>query len=200
MKRVLSVGCWVLGLLLAQQVWAGEVEDVVGHVSAENADMVQAILAQQQKGLGCGDFKLLEIDSVSVLSPPKDATGKEGLWTTRFVTQACGEPVFGNVLFDMRKGPLEMDPLVPGDTRADPQLQADVAKSFAVSTAMAMEKCKDLPKIRSTRVVAPPRENGSWKEVWIGTACGRDMGQMVDFMPTDKGVGFTMTLPKAAKK
>lgn len=172
--------------------------DILGRLSAAQGHMVQTVIAQQQKGLGCKDYALQAIESVAGIRLPKNEKGEDGWWTARYSGTACGMKVLSNVEFDMREGVLKVAPLVPGDTRADPVLQADVKKSFAMAVAPARKAdCKENFRIRNTTVVEQPKKaNSPWREVWVGTACRQDFGQVVTFLPNDKGVGFTMALPK----
>lgn len=191
---------WLLMMVLAAgPAFADEtLADVLGKLSAEQAPRVQAVLAQQQKGLGCKEYKVSQLVSVADIRLPKNPTGADGMWAARFEGVACGHTAVGNVLFDMRDGPVKISELVPGETRADPVLQGDVRKSFVMSLMRAQKKpCGESLKIRNTTVVEQPKKDGApWREVWVGTACKQDFGQVVTFMPNEKGVGFTMALPK----
>lgn len=203
MKDKVAGGGWtVVGflLLVSGSAFAAEtLNDVLGKLSAAEGPKVEAMLAQQQKGLGCKDYKIRELVSVAGIRVPKNPTGADGWWTARFEGIACGHNVLGNVEFDMRDGPLKMAPLVPGETRADPVLQADVKKSFVMALARAKKvECKENLKIRDTKLIEnPKKEGGPWREVWVATACKQDFGQVVTFLPNEKGVGFTMALPEA---
>lgn len=187
---------------IAGSVHAAEsVTDVLGKVSAAQADKVRAVVAQQQRGLGCKDYKVTGLVGVSSMRVPKNETGADAWWTARYDGIACAHTVVSNVEFDMRSGPLKLAPLAPGDTRADPILQGDVKKSFALAVSGAKKECKDALKVRNTTLVEQPKKDGAlWREVWVATACGRDYGQIVTFLPNDKGIGFTMALAEGASK
>jgi hypothetical protein len=86
---------------------------------------------------------------------------------------------------------------VPGMTMADPELQKDTLKSLEVAVVRAMPKCDKAIAVRMTQVLEPPaKAQGRWKELWQAHACGREIGQVIEFVPNSKGVGIFMAMPQ----
>lgn len=172
---------------------------------AAQKDKVGAILLQQQRGLadGCGQIAVLMPSAVTVYEPLVMQAGKpvSGRWQVRYAVDVCGGASLRNIVMQVVGGNIALAEMVPGDTLTDPTLQKDVVKSFDMAAEVAMPKCVDTPVIREARVrVHPKTAKDPWEELWIGRMCGRDIGQVVMFVPNDKGTTFRMSLPKADAK
>ena len=187
----------VLVLVMASALaWADEASDILGKVSADEVNKAQSVLSQQARSLGCKDYKIKALESVGVMRNPKDKQGHDAWWTARYSAKACGMMEEGNVEFDMRGDALKVSSLARGDSRADATLQADVRQSLAVTVWRAVPTCREGIRVRNAKLIDQPDKNGKWRELWVAIACGRDVGQLVTFIPNNKGIGFTMTMPK----
>jgi len=191
----------LLGMLIAP-AWADDVAPLEPVIAAQK-DKVEAILLQQQRGLadGCNELAVLMPSAVSVFEAleTQDSSLKQGHWQVRYAVDACGEAKLRNVDMKVVDGALALAPLVPGDSLADAALQADVRRSFSMAGQVAMPQCPEAAVIREATVRAYPKTPADrWQELWIGRMCGRDVGQVVDFLPTKTGTTFKMSLPTAA--
>lgn len=170
-------------------------------LAAAQLDKVAMILAQQQRGIanGCDQLRILKAEAVTVWEPVLEVAGKpaSGHWAVRYAVEACNELGMRNV--DMRvadNGGVALEPLAPGSTLADAKLQGDVLKSFELAGRVAMPNCNQPVVVRQTEVrIFPATKEDRWQEIWIGAMCGRDIGQVVDFLPTRKGTSFKMSVP-----
>ncbi len=190
----------VLGLLVAP-AWADDVATLEPVIAAQK-DKVGAILLQQQRGLedGCGALAVLMPSAVSVFVPPskQGEALAQGHWQVRYAVDACGEAKLRNVDMKVVNGQVALEPLAPGDSLADAALQADVRRSFSMAGQVAMPQCAEAAVIREATVRAYPKTpTDRWQELWIGRMCGRDVGQVVEFLPTKGGTTFKMSLPTA---
>lgn len=188
---------------VASVAGAQDLQPVEALVAAQK-DKVQAILYQQQRGLAddCAKLAVLMPSAISVFEPleMKGNSPVKGHWQVRYAVDACGVAQMRNMEMRVVKGQVALEALVPGDTLTDKQLQADVLKSFTMAGQVAMPKCTEMPVVRETRVqILPKGANDPWQELWIGRMCGRDIGQIVKFMPGKAGTTFRMSLPKASK-
>lgn len=197
-----GLNLWVAALvLLAGGVQAQVNITRVEQLAAAQMDKVELILAQQQRSIadGCDKLRILKAEAVTVWEPVvnKGAKPASGHWAVRYAVEACGEVGLRNV--EMRVvegGGVALNPLVPGATLADAKLQDDVLKSFELVGRVAMPSCHEPVVVRQTEVQVFPKEpKDRWQEVWIGGMCGRDLGQVVDFLPTKGGTTFKMSVP-----
>lgn len=193
-------------MLLSAPVWAEATVAQIEALTAAEMPKVGSILLQQQRNLGvkCANVKVLKASALSITEPVvlgADGKPTAGSWHVRYVVDACGTAGLRMVGFTAVKGRVAMDALVPGETLADRKLQDDVMRSFALAGQVAMPKCGDEPVIRETKVrVYPQTAKDKWQEIWIGRMCGRDLGQLVDFMPTKDGTTFKMSVPNYSAK
>ncbi|RYG60616.1 MAG: hypothetical protein EON60_06545 [Alphaproteobacteria bacterium] len=178
----------------------------VEQLAAAQMDKVELILAQQQRSLanGCDKLRILKAEAVTVWEPIilRDGKPASGRWSVRYAVEACGEIGLRNV--EMRlvgDGNVAIDPLVPGSTLADAKLQKDIEASFELAGRTAMPTCTENVMVRQTEVsVYPKTPRDRWREIWIGVMCGRDLGQVIDFLPTKSGTSFKMTVPTQTAK
>ena len=203
MLRALAFILVAVGLIPAAwgQVQASGISDIEVLI-AKQKDKVEAILLQQQRSLadGCGKIAILMPSAVTVYEPLQMQAGKpvKGHWQVRYAVDMCGMAQLRNIAMDVINGDIALAEMVPGDTLTDRALQADVRKSFDMAAEVAMPKCVGNPVIRETRVqIHPKGADDAWQELWIGRMCGRDVGQIVKFMPNKNGTTFRMSLPKA---
>ncbi len=208
------IGWFMRGLSLWVAAWVMMAGTVVAQVNvtrveqltAAQRDKVEMILAQQQRNLanGCNKMRILKAEGVTVWESIRLKDGKpaSGRWAVRYVVEACGEVGLRNVeMHIVAGGNVAIDPLVPGTTLADLRLQEDVMSSFELAGREAMPQCTDDVVVRQTEVsVFPKTPKDRWREIWIGAMCGRDLGQVVDFLPTKNGTSFKMSVPKASAK
>ncbi len=201
MLRVLAFMLVLVGILPMAWGQAKEVADIETVIAAQK-DKVGAILLQQQRGLadGCGKIAVLMPSAVTVYEPLQMNAGKpvKGSWLVRYAVDVCGMAQMRNIAMDVVNGNVALAEMVPGDTLTDRALQKDVVKSFDMAAEVAMPKCVGNPVIRETRVrVYPKTPKDAWQELWIGRMCGRDVGQLVKFVPNKNGTTFSMSLPKS---
>lgn len=188
-------------LVMAGPVWAEVDLKGVEAISAKEFDKVGAILGQQQRNFGetCTSLKLLKATALIVGVPvTMDVAGKPvtGNWRVRYAVDACGKVGMRMVDFTPMNGGIALEALVPGDSLTDARLQGDVVKSFRMAGQLMMPNCVDQPVVRETKVrIFPKTANDRWQEFWTGRMCGRDIGQVVEFMPTKHGTTFKMGLP-----
>ncbi len=190
------------GSAVAQPVNITRVETL----AAAQLDKVEMILAQQQRAIanGCSQLRILKAEAVSVWEPlvEQNAVPVSGRWSMRYAMEACGEVGFRNI--DMRvvgNGGIALDPLVPGSTLTDAKLQADVERSFDMAGKVIMPDCNQPVVVRQTEVrVYPKAPKDRWQEVLIGAMCGRDIVQVVEFLPTKNGTTFKMNVPDKTAK
>jgi hypothetical protein len=193
-------------LMLAGAAQAAVNVTLVDTLNGAQIDKVGAILDQQQRNLqeACTKVKVLKLEVLSVAEPVVlDATRVPvtGVWRARYVVDACGTPAMRSVEMTVVKGGIAIEALVPGETLADKGLQRDVEASFELAGRVAMPQCAGSLVMRDTKVRAYPKTTKDrWQEVWIGSMCGRDLGQMVEFLPTAKGTTFKMSLPTTSVK
>lgn len=149
----------------------------------------------------CTDVEPASASRVSVFGEIAfDAAGKAvgGLWTARYPVKVCNKAVIRSVAFASRAdGNLEITPMVPGESLADPLLQLDTKQAFAVSIQKMIGECSAIV-VRDTQVVDPPvKLRDKWREAWIAHACGRDAGQVIEFVPNKEGTAVKMGLAGA---
>ncbi|RYG60456.1 MAG: hypothetical protein EON60_07085 [Alphaproteobacteria bacterium] len=203
----LALGLVVAGMAVLAGTAVAQVNITrVEQLAAAQMDKVELILAQQQRSLanGCDKLRILKAEAVTVWEPVTLQDGKpsSGRWSVRYAVEACGELGLRNV--DMQvvnNGNVAIDPLVPGSTLADAKLQHDITNSFELAAKVAMPNCTDKVIVRQTEVsVYPKTPKDRWREIWIGAMCGRDVGQVVDFLPTSSGTSFKMSVPNKTAK
>lgn len=201
MKRGHVLGYALLLALSALPVHAADPSPTVTaleKISANMAGQVQTLLGQQQHALGCDDIKVVRLETLSILQDPVNLkVGIGGHWVVRYAVESCMGAGYRSVEFDGRRGSVQAQALAPGETLADPALQADVLKSYQLAGTRIMPQCNQPVRIRQTTLVARPATlTSNWAELWIGTACGRDIGQRILFQPGKGGTRFALTLPK----
>lgn len=165
---------------------------------------VEAVLEQQQQQID-SKCKLTDLtpDTVSVMTNVTfnlDGIPERGEWTTSYNALACKRPVRRTAGFKGGpKGP-EVFAAAPGETKADAQLGRDVWSKFQVAALKAQPECKHMMLENTQIVSAPAGPMGSWDEAWIANVCGKQMGQIVRFYQTNRGVIFRMTMPNESKR
>lgn len=191
---------WVLSALPVQAAAASGSVAALERISDSMEDKVVSVLRQQQKGLGCSDLKIVKKESISVFSEPANPElGIGARWVIRYLVDSCLGAGYRSAVFDGRRGSVEVEALVPGETLADPDLQRDILKSYRLAATRIMPQCPEPLRMRATTLVArPAKPDSPWIELWIGNACGRDIGQRIEFRPNKAGTRFALTLPKAA--
>jgi len=198
--------CVAMGLLVSGAVWADAEVQTLEKVTAGERDKVQAIFSQQQRNFGetCETVKLLKAKALSVAEPVvmgADGRPVSGRWRVRYDVDACGVAGLRMVEMHAMGQGIAIEALAPGETLADAKLQADVQHSFTMAGNVAMPQCREEPVVRDTKVrIFPTTAKDRWQELWIGGMCGRDLGQVVEFLPTKGGTTFKMTLPTATVK
>ena len=142
----------------------------------------------------------------------RDASGAivKGAWKQEVLENGCGVTRTLNVL-GVVQGPkkLGVAALLPGTTRAGPQLQKDAVK-FAVASAGGPEKNCNVGYVENTELVkldgAPVAGASSppWQEVWTLVSCTRRAHVSMRFTPESGGTqivaGPTKVEPIQAKK
>lgn len=120
-----------------------------------------------------------------------------GAWTYRFKFERCGESTVYNVLLQGQANkPPRPIPLVPGLTRANPQLMSDLMMPLVLSGVAAgmPSDCKNIQVI-DTEVTAEPfalQTNGqvfpgAWQELWKARACGKAFTAEFCLVPQPQG-------------
>lgn len=189
----------MVGLVLPVMA-ADDVAAKLANVSEVQRDKVEAILENQQKRLGiCNRVQVVQ--PVQVVAPGevvfgRDGSVKDGVWLVRYAVKACNLADVRTVAFEAHGGRIGMEALVPGSSLADRDLQRDVMQNFALVAAKVDPRCGQLPVVRRTQVVYPPdAKTKVWREAWVAAACGREIGQVIEFVPTPQGMRIVMSLP-----
>lgn len=136
-----------------------------------------------------------------------------GAWVAHLSANVCGTRRQLNILTIAKaNGPVNILPLYPGTSRAEPILQRDATfaaigiATAAANRAGAANDCKS-PRVVDTRFVSiddkpqpkvmPGRSPYAWHEIWTVDFCGKPFEAAVDFTPDPTGTGFNAHLPAA---
>lgn len=166
--------------------------------SKEMQSRIVAILNAEEKKYTptCKAVEVIKPDNITVFEEPqwrKEAL-TDGTWVVRFAIKACETTGMRSILFRKQDAGVEMISMVPGTTITDPALQIDVARSFFMSAVREFPECKT-PFIRETILNAPPKTvEGTWEEIWMADLCGKRVGQLIKFVPTEDGTAFGLQL------
>jgi hypothetical protein len=120
-----------------------------------------------------------------------DGTLGSGSWKQEVNQRGCGTERVLNVLVFVGGGKgLSTAPILPGTTRADPQLQKD-AVAHAVEASGGREEHCQAGYVSDTRFVdqeaVAGQQAGPWREVWTLTSCTRMAQVPLRFIPDQNG-------------
>lgn len=198
MKNSIAVALILLGGCAAPLPLSIQ-EKIINKIESSDIQQISSrnLLTLQQYELGCKDIKDFKLESLTLLRAVTDEHGRNGMWRSRYRMNACGKNEFGNVLVLDHNGTRVLGVGNPGDSIADPLLQNDVKTSFMLAASARIKDCNEAPKVRNTRVVEAPQTKGDpWREVWVATACGKDVEVPIRFAPDATGTGFVVEMPK----
>jgi len=148
----------------------------------------------------CGNATFAIAGLVAIYQPlALDAQARPiaGAWKER-VTASCGTHRVLNVLTAVKApGALTSGVLLPGTTRADPQLQRDAVRYAAVASGGAPPPSCRQAYVADTKFVgvegeadpglAPARRTPPWKEEWTMIACDKHSIVTLHFVPDATG-------------
>ncbi|WP_432696583.1 hypothetical protein ACQUQP_18910 [Marinobacterium sp. YM272] len=129
------------------------------------------------------------------LFEPGNPVPMRGIWQQRFRLSRCGETVTYNAIAVAKQGNVELQPQVPGESRAGPSLIKDLyEQAVAVESshlAASQGECKKV-LVTDTWVSLPPAERliagkkvqNVWEEVWTMDRCGADFRMSFCFKPS----------------
>ena len=132
----------------------------------------------------------------------REAGGKlvAGSWKEQVKEAGCGAPRTLNALTTASPAGLDVQPLLPGTTIADPTLQAD-SVPFAANALGAMPQGCEQGGVTDTRFVAMegsapgvlPTTGQAlhpWTELWTLQACAKRVQVQMRFTPDATGTGI----------
>ena len=153
---------------------------------------------------GCQTANYATTGEVGILEPLRTgAQGRltAGAWKESITQSGCGPDRLLNTITAVRSdGSLDTQPLLPGTTITDPQLQRD-SVGYAAGGMGAMPPGCDQGAVTDTRFVgvdgdapgvlpqpsAPPRP---WTEVWTLQACAKHVDVTMHFAPDPTGTNI----------
>lgn len=118
-------------------------------------------------------------------------------WVETVPGTACGEHRRYRVLVAIRGGKASIAPLLPGDSFAGPQLEADAVAPLTAATAAFVPKGQTCPvDVLDTTLdgPTPAAEKAAWSEVWTVRTCGKTLRVPIRFVPDVVGVGTSIRI------
>lgn len=150
----------------------------------------------EQRISTCSDDITFAPHAITVFNAPKfdGEFLQSGVWQMRYTVNACNQLRKRTALFSVQNGEnLKITSLLPGETLADIDLQADARQSFFMSAIKIAPNCNK-PFITHTQVTQEPTGKDSpWKEAWTANFCGEKIVQTIAFQPNNAGTSFVMT-------
>lgn len=149
-------------------------------LTASRTALINASVAEDS---GCGarpDFKLSDVYPYK--SGPDDV-----MWIERYDVD-CKQPLRRSLLAFLRDDKVELIPLLPGTTAADPSLQFDASTVVTTAALTRTTKPCEQAAITDTDVTEPPPAGGgAWKERWTVLTCEETQEIDVNFTPSPSG-------------
>lgn len=132
-------------------------------------------------------------------TPQTGANGNlvNATWVETVPGTACGEHRRYRVLVAIRGGRASVAPLLPGDSFASPQLEADAQAPLMAAIAAFVPKGQSCPvDVLDTTLDGPTPAAGkaAWSEVWTVRACGKTLKVPIRFVPDVVGVGTSIRI------
>lgn len=186
-----------------------------------------ALIGQQAASIPPCKSDTARYETLSVFKPVKfDASGRkpiEGMWKETWKVDGCDGSGLFNVLVGIAgPGKMQLAPLPPGPSLADPLLQRSAAiQAATVAVKLGPADCK-ASRIIDTRVLpsegkaaggdkpapadpakpdaAPGTPTHSWKEEWLVDVCGVHIIAPLRFTPELTGVSVKAMQDEARKK
>lgn len=149
--------------------------------------------SRQNAGFVCGERPNVALISVI----PWRGMGAKPAWIERFAVQ-CQPELFRNFLMFEDGDEIRIREMAPGTSNTDPLLQRDLMQGIAAaSVRLRPPGCSDAPTILNVRMVREQSPaQGSWRETWDVSVCGRKAEIPVAFAPSARG-GTTWTIERA---
>ncbi|SEG86116.1 hypothetical protein SAMN05444390_107120 [Marinobacterium lutimaris] len=159
------------------------------------------VLQRQQQ---CQENYEVEPTTFMLLDPPQFEAGNpvpvHGIWQQRFRLSRCGETVTYNAIAVAKSGNVELQPQVPGESRAGPSLIKDLyEQAVAVESANMTEAKGDCKKVLVTdtwvslppapRVLGGQTIDNVWEEEWTMDRCGTEFQMSFCFKPSAQQSG-----------
>jgi hypothetical protein len=122
-------------------------------------------------------------------------------WVETVPGTACGTSRRYRVLVAIRNGNATVEPLLPGDSFASPQLEQDAVNPLAKATAEFVPKGqKCAVDVLDTRLVgdAPTQSKQPWNEMWTVATCNRKLNVPIQFVPDMVGEGTAIKIESKA--
>jgi len=127
--------------------------------------------------------------------PERDSAGsiRKGAWKEEVRQEGCGQDRILNVLGVVQgPGTLGTVPLLPGNTRGDPQLQKDAVQYAMIAAGASGKDCAQgyVENTEFTDQGDKPVAGGKgppWRELWTVIACGRKAQVTMRFIPDATG-------------
>lgn len=166
------------------------------------AAVIRAAHASLQ-GLGCPDATLRGSSALRSWQPPapmrtRDGQPIEAAWVESLDVADCAATTRVSVLASFSGGRfVEAIPGIPGQTRADPLLAADLIGRALRPAAQSLNPgCTSFRISDTTMVAAPAGPRSPWQERWMLDLCGRPQPVDVTFTPDATGTGFSARIPR----
>ena len=149
----------------------------------------------------CSTASYTTTGNIGVMLPIKaspDGRLTAGAWKETIQQAGCGTTRVLNALTTVQPdGTLQTQPLLPGTTITDPQLQQDSVQYAAAGMGPMPPGC-DQGSVLNTRFVGqdgsapgvPPRPGSPprpWTEVWTLAACAKQVDVLMHFTPDPTG-------------
>jgi len=208
----------VLGLGLATAAVADEPPSAQFQQFAmrpENHQGVVKILQAQwfqTVGAACESIKPVDW-RVTIYQPVRfnpDGTPASGLWKEIVTSEGCGlRKVFNVASIVNQDGSIRRVGLLPGTTRAEPQLEEDgLAQARAAAVGVLPKDCAQT-MIIDTNFVAPEgvpalktlpgRDPQPWREEWTVKGCDAKAIVTMHFTPDETGTGIRAALSETRR-
>ena len=161
------------------------------------AKVTEIFIHDEKRFSNCTEFSRPEPRKITVFNEPKFSIEflEEGIWQIRYDVTVCQQNRRRTALFQVKNGEnLSIISLLPGDTLADMNLQADTRRSLFLSGAKLAPNCKT-PFVTQTQVTQRPQTpNDAWQEIWTADFCNKKIAQTIDFTPNSDGTSFSMAV------
>ena len=128
------------------------------------------------------------------ISVGADGLPNAGAWRQSFPVSGCGAPITLNIFFVASSQRIRAVIAAPGDTLADPRLQADAFKYAVISAQHSAGSCRAFDVVGThfdgyEKADAAPtgKLRAPWNETWTLAGCGAAYDVPMKFIP--QGVG-----------
>lgn len=157
-----------------------------------------------QRQTQCKEQYEVEPTTFMLLDPPQFEPGNpvpvRGIWQQRFRLSRCGESATYNAIAVAKAGNVELQPQVPGESRAGPRLIRDLyEQAVAVESSHMTESQGECKKVLVTdtwvslppapRVLGGQTVENVWEEEWTMDRCGTEFQMSFCFKPSGQQGG-----------